>query len=478
MKLVAAAALVLIVAIAGCSSGVEAPTPTQDLEATVRAAVEQALPTSVPTAMPDVDATIEAGVSATMTATPPTPVPAPTPVPTPTSISIPAPTPTPTETPNPPLPDPLIIRSMSEWTAENPASFEEIEAELQKYRGETLNVTSWGGTYQPAQRQAYFQPFQQKFGIQIIEDYPVNYPRLRSMVEAGNVTWDVVDSATRAVYPLGTEGFLEELTPAIHNRYLPHFPQVAQTPWSGGGGVLWSTGLAYQLDSVDTLWGGKRPSDWSAFWDTENYPGRRWLGERVNENIFFAQFALNPKSLESAEGRNSIAKLTPEQVNQSFEKLAEIEPHIDYWWRGSRDCMFGLMTNEVDMCTSWNAEIWNYRTEPEAEGVRYCYECGHVIQNNLFYIPRGSPNRTLAELFISWTAEPHINVEISNYVPYGPLNQQALPLATPDRVNPEVIPYLPTSPTALERAVPVDEKWLGSNLDALAKRMGAFLAGN
>ena len=140
--------------------------------------------------------------------------------------------------------------------------------------------------------------------------------------------------------------------------------------------------------------------------------------------------------------------------------------------------MFGLMTDDVDMCTSWNADTWYLRTEPEAEGVHYCYECGHVIQDNLFYIPKGSPNRKLAELFISWTAEPHINVRISNYVPYGPLNRQALPLATADRVNPEVIPYLPTSPAALERAVTVDGKWLGPNLDALAERMAAFLAGH
>ena len=52
MKFVSAAALALMVALVGCSGGVEAPTPTQDLEATVA----QALPTSAPTATPDVDA--------------------------------------------------------------------------------------------------------------------------------------------------------------------------------------------------------------------------------------------------------------------------------------------------------------------------------------------------------------------------------------------------------------------------------------
>ena len=172
------------------------------------------------------------------------------------------------------------LRAMADWTADAPGTFEEIEAELANYSGQSLNVTSWGGAYQAAQRQAYFIPFAEKFNINLIEDSPVEYAKIRSMVETGNVTWDVVDSGTRAVYQLGPTGDLEEFTPAIHNRYLPFFPEVAITPWSGGGGVLWSTGLAYQKNKVDELWGGVAPTDLTALWDTENFPGVRWMGRR------------------------------------------------------------------------------------------------------------------------------------------------------------------------------------------------------
>ena len=377
-----------------------------------------------------------------------------------------------------PEPEPAALRPMSEWTADNPATFEEIEAELMNYSGQSMNVVSWGGAYQAAQRQAYFLPFQQKFNIELVEDSPVEYAKIRSMVETGNVTWDVVDSGTRAVYQLGPTGDLEELTPAIHNRYLPHFPQVAITPWSGGGGVLWSTGLAYQKDKVDELWGGKKPSDWTAFWDTEAFPGTRWMGRRVNENIFFAHFNRTPEILESVEGRNAIAKLTDEQVDQSFEELEKIKPHIQFWWTAGTDCPAALLNDEADMCTAWNGRIWNVQIEEGGENIHYCFECGHLNQTDVFYIPKGSPNKTLAELFISWTAEPHINVEMIKYITYGPLNIQALPLVTTDLegVDQTLLDNLPTSPTALEKAVVVDEVWLGTNLDDLAERMEAFLA--
>ena len=375
-----------------------------------------------------------------------------------------------------PEPEPSGPRPLSEWTADNPATFEEIEATLETYRGSSLNVVSWGGAYQAAQRQAYFLPFQERFGIQLVEDSPVEYAKIRSMVETGNVTWDVVDSGTRAVYQLGPTGDLEELTPSIHNRYLPFFPQVAVTPWSGGGGVLWSTGLAYQKNKVDELWGGNAPEDWTAFWDVEKFPGTRWMGRRVNENIFFAHFNRTPEILDTVEGRTAIAKLTDEQVDQSFEQLEAIKPHIQFWWTGGTDCPQALITDQADMCTAWNGRIWNAQQEDGGDNLHYCFECGHLNQTDVFYIPKGSPNKELAELFISWTAEPHINVEMIKYITYGPLNLQALPLVNTDVVDQLTIDNLPTSPTALEKAVVVDEVWLGTNLDALAERMEAFLA--
>ena len=468
------------IVLAACVPLMETPVPTQDVNAAVQTAVAEALRTAPQTPTPVIDATIQAGIQATITAQPaPTPMPVPpaTPLPTaispPTATSFPPPTPIPFPSPTPPAPG--TRRPMSQWTADNPATFEEIEAELGNYRGQSLNVTSWGGAYQAAQRQAYFLPFAQRFGIQIVEDSPVEYAKIRSMAATGNVTWDVVDSGVRAVHQLGSTGDLEELTPAIHNRYLPFFPQVAVTPWSGGGGIFWSTGLAYRKDKVDELWGGVAPTDWTAFWDTEAFPGIRWMGRRVNENIFFAHFARTPEVLDTVEGRTSIARLTPEQVDQSFAMLEEIRPHIQFWWTSGTDCPRALLTDEVDMCTAWNGRIWNAQQEYGGDNIHYCYECGHLNQTDVFYIPKGSPNKTLAELFIAWTGYPEINVEISNYIPYGPLNTHALPL-TAGRVHPNIIAALPTSPMALERGVIVDEVWLGTNINSLAERMERFLS--
>ena len=103
-----------------CNGADNSPTP--NIEATVRSALQTALPTPTPTPTADLPATIAPGVqaalaaipTATLTPTPtpvPTPTPTPTPVPTPTPTPTPVPTPTPTVTPQPtatPVPTPNL----------------------------------------------------------------------------------------------------------------------------------------------------------------------------------------------------------------------------------------------------------------------------------------------------------------------------------------------------------------------------------
>ncbi len=56
--------------------------------------------------------------------------------------------------------------------AGEPLTMEQVKAKLEKHRGSSLVITSWGGSYQDAQRKAYYKPFEKEFGIKIIEDSP------------------------------------------------------------------------------------------------------------------------------------------------------------------------------------------------------------------------------------------------------------------------------------------------------------------
>ena len=125
------------------------------------------------------------------------------------------PEPTPTammeEEEEPDAMDETGLRPRSEWTVENPATREEIEAELAKYRGQSLVFSSWGGAYQSAQRQAYGVPFGEMFGIEIIDDSQPTVGRVRAMQESGNVTWHVFDTGGGSIHALARSDSLEHL---------------------------------------------------------------------------------------------------------------------------------------------------------------------------------------------------------------------------------------------------------------------------
>ena len=364
-------------------------------------------------------------------------------------------------------------RPMSEWTAENPATLEEIEVALAEYRGQSFTQASWGGAWQAAIRQGHMIPFAEKFGIQVIEDSPVELAKIKAMVETGNVTWDVVDFGTRWVYTLGEPGFLAELDPAIHNGYLSGNPEITQTPWSGGAGVLWSTGLAYTLDEYPDHEGA--PKNWADFWDVDGVDGHRSLGNRPNENVIFAQMALNPNVFDTAESRASIASLDDAQVDQSFAHLELIKDHLVNWWHTGTDCPQGLLSGDYTICSAWNGRIWNAQQEDENSPLYYCYECGHINQTGVYSIPEGSPNQVLAELYMAWMGYPENAVQVSNYITYGPLHAEAVKLAA-EVIDPAILNDLPTSPIALEKVIIMDEYWLGTNLDAGQKLIERFQA--
>ena len=61
-----------------------------------------------------------------------------------------------------------------------------------------LAVVSWGGAYQESQREAFMKPFQKDTGTKITEEeYNGEIAKIRAMVQAKSVTWDVIDIDTQ-----------------------------------------------------------------------------------------------------------------------------------------------------------------------------------------------------------------------------------------------------------------------------------------
>lgn len=353
------------------------------------------------------------------------------------------------------------LRPVSEWTAENPGTFEEIVAAAETHRGESFTFVTWGGSYQEMQRLAFLQPFSEQFGVEIIEDGPPDYAKVRAMAHSGNVTWDIVDGSGQAGVTMGLEGVLEELDPAIVDKS-DLFPHIRDAPWIGGGGSAYSMMLLYSKNTYPD--GGPQPSSWADYLDTENFPGRRhmiandWNWKHM---VRWAQLANDPSLIETEEGRASLSALTPEQLDQSWQIVEEqFIPVIDILSNGTLDCVVFLESGEADMCQIDHGIAYDAQVN-EGQNIALCWECGHDVLTDNFWIIRGIKEQDpqkweLLNLFFAWSQSPQIAATQSLYQPYGPTNLKSAEfLAEPEYDQHR--PYLPTADANLPYAILMDE---------------------
>ncbi|MEE9249416.1 MAG: extracellular solute-binding protein [Dehalococcoidia bacterium] len=431
------------------------------------------------------------GEDATPTPLPATAVPAPTAVPTgpaPTAVpGAPAPTavptgPAPTAVPGAPVrtavPAPTAtsvpttgLRDRSQWTEANPATLAEIEAELEKHRGESLVWVSWGGAYQSAQRAAHIIPFEAKFGIEIIEDSPASYSKFAAQVESGNLQWHVMDVAGDFVFGFGDQVEPIDLA-VVDNR---DFVGVWQRGEAGGtlgagGAETWSTVVAYSTETYPD--GGLQPSMAMDFWDLEKFPGRRGWTYYHNFDLRLAQLAMHPELIQTAEGRNSLSAMTDEQVDESFAFIRARKNQASLFWATGSDCPQLLISGELDMCTAWNGRIWD--AQQEGAPINVCWECGYLLSTGAWVIPKGLKEQDpdtyeLANLWIAWTSFPEQNARISLFIAYGPNNMASLPFLDGPAFD-EVRSELPTSAQNMQYAILEDEVYSGVTYDAQYER--------
>jgi putative spermidine/putrescine transport system substrate-binding protein len=142
---------------------------------------------------------------------------------------------------------------------------------------EPLTVASFGGAYSESQKKAYTEPYQKENGTAVnMTDYNGGLGEIRAQVEAGNVTWDVVDVEMQDAVRGCDDGLFEPLT----GLQLPDgkdgtkadddFLQGTLTD-CGVGSIVWSTIMAYRNDRFP----GKKPTTVQDFFDTATFPGKR-----------------------------------------------------------------------------------------------------------------------------------------------------------------------------------------------------------
>ncbi|MEO9517783.1 MAG: ABC transporter substrate-binding protein [Paracoccaceae bacterium] len=320
-----------------------------------------------------------------------------------------------------------------------------------------LTVISWGGAYQEAQREAFFQPYIDTHGPLLDEAYNGELAKIKAMVETGDVTWDVVQMEAPELENACDEGLIERIDWARLGGQ-EQFIDSAAMGDCGVGAIVYSVILAYDEDSV----GDKAPTSWAHFWDTETWPGKRALRKSAK---FTLEIALLADGVASEDLYDVLS--TSEGVDRAFAKLDEIKDDIQWWEAGAQPTQW-LAAGDVAMTAAYNGRI----STAVAEGQNFATIWdGQIYTLDGWAIVSGSENIDGAYDFLTIANEPNNQAVLSNAIPYGTIHPAAA-----EAVKTDVVAQLPTAPANLGNALHQDSDFWIDHIEELNERFNNWAA--
>ena len=320
-----------------------------------------------------------------------------------------------------------------------------------------LTVVSWGGSYQDAQREIYFEPFKKETGTPLLEEsWDGGYGVISAQMQSGAPNWDVVQVETEELQLGCADGLYEKIDWDALGGKDKFNPSAVNE--CGVGAIVWTTGLSYDAKVLK-----EAPTSWADFWDTTKFPGKRGFRRGPKYSL---EFALMADGVAAADVYTILA--TPEGVDRAFAKLDQLKADI-IWWDAGAQAIQLLASGQVVMTTAYNGRL-TALNRTEGTDLKVVWP-GSIYAIDSWVVLAGSPNKDAAFKFLSFVNEPARQALLPKYIAYG------LPvIAANDLLTDADRAELPTAPQNLEGAIAINGNFWVDNIEALSARFDAWLA--
>ena len=323
--------------------------------------------------------------------------------------------------------------------------------------GDELTVVSWGGAYSMSQKKAFVDPYNAAGNKITEEEYNGEIAKIRAMIEAKSITWDVVDVDTQTALAACAEGVLETIDWAKlgldRSKFIGADKQDCAVP-----NIIYSTVLAYDTTKLNPA-----PTQMTDLFDMAKFPGKRALQKSPFVNL---EWALIADGVDAADVYKVLG--TPEGVDRAFKKLDTIKKDVVWWEAGAQPPQL-LADGAVAIASDWNGRFYN-AVKVDNKPFKIIWD-RQAPDWDWWSIPKGTPKLEEAYRFISYSSDPQRMADQTKYISYGPSNMDSSPL-----VDPAVLGDLPTSPDNLKTALNVDPQFWADHGDELRERFNAWLA--
>ena len=339
---------------------------------------------------------------------------------------------------------------------------------------EALTIVSWGGAYTESQVRAYHEPFTEKTSTKIFnEDKSANaLAGMRSQVEAGNVSWDVVDMLQADAQRACDEGLVMRIP---HDEWLAPAPD--GTPASedfieGTLGecyvstILYATMFAYNTEAFPE--GG--PQTIEDVWDLEKFPGTRSLQKIPQKNLEWALIA------DGVEPENVYEVLaTREGQDRAFAKLDELKDSTVWWSEGAQPPQM-LADKEAVIATAYNGRIFNAQVN-EDQPFKIMWD-HQMFEADGWVVPVGNEDQIdLIKEYVKFSSDTQRLADQAKYIAYAPARKSSVPLIGKHAdTGVDMKPHMPTSPENFKTAFQFDPDFWADYGESLEERFNAWVA--
>ncbi len=333
-----------------------------------------------------------------------------------------------------------------------------------------LRIATWGGSYEAAQRKAYFRPFTEKTGIAIeTVAYEGGVEPLRRWNGAEQPRIDIADM-TMADHRRACR--LGELRKFNH-RVLAPAPDATAAINDFIPGSYTDCGVAHNAFSMvvaydEEAFPGARPYRIEHLFQPQEYPGGRALRKRPDALMEWALIAYGvpPADLYSLLS-------TERGIRLAFDRLDRIRDEI-VWWHDPERAIELLTSERASFASGYNGRFFNAQVVRD-EPVEILWDA-QVYQLETWGILSQAPHRELAERFIRFATTTESMVRYASQIAYGPTresgNRRVGDHAT---TGVDMRVHMPTNSNHMDRAIKKDVTWYARTREALDERFDAWL---
>ncbi|MES2710737.1 MAG: ABC transporter substrate-binding protein [Pseudomonadota bacterium] len=326
-----------------------------------------------------------------------------------------------------------------------------VSAQTVPPKPDRIVVNASGGAMNSIFRRSYFAAFERRHGIRVVDTSPVDFGKLRAMVDSGNPEWTVTEIGGQDATRARELNLLEPLDLSVIDR--SEYPDTAKDSHVLASSA-YTTALGYRTDVFPN---GSQPKGWAEFWDVRRFPGPRSLRNHPVDNLEFALLADGVP----------MDRLYPLDLDRAFRKLDEIRPHITVWWTTGAQPAQLLVDREVVLASGWNGRFYELTRRGAPVATEFA---GGSLKSGAFGIPRGTRQAYWGQRFLQIMTEPELQAIYTTEMGYPGLHRRTI-----DFVAAELHPLLCTAPGNIERQFWLDVPWWTANAAVAQERWNRWM---